>query len=80
MIREVILVEVVNKADMSTDKSKAFTNTEKAESYFADLVREHFSNVKQYDIDVFLDNGFFDFISETGELSVIIKEISFEED
>ena len=40
MIREIILVEVVNQDDMSTDKSKAFTKTEKAEEYFKKILRE----------------------------------------
>jgi len=47
MIREVILVEIVTKSDMSTDKSKTFTNTEKAEKYFADCVKELMSNIEQ---------------------------------
>ena len=86
MIREVILVEVVTKSDMSTDKSKTFTNTEKAEKYFADCVRELMSNIEQDKIDNALDDGFWDCkISypsplREDEKSVIIKEISFEED
>ena len=83
MIKEVILVEVVTKSDMSTDKSKTFTNTEKAEKYFADCVRELMSNIEQDEIDNALDDGFWDCIysgAENDEKSVIIKEISFEED
>ena len=83
MIREVILVEVVTKSDMSTDKSKTFTNTEKAEKYFADCVRELMSNIEQDEIDDALDDGFWDCIYSgvtNDEKSVIIKEISFEED
>ncbi len=83
MIREVILVEVVTKRDMWTDKSKTFTNTEKAEKYFADCVRELMSNIEQDEIDNALDDGFWD-CKYSGvvndEKSVIIKEISFEED
>jgi hypothetical protein len=83
MVREVILVEVVTKSDMSTDKSKTFTNTEKAEEYFADCVRELMSNIEQDEIDNALDDGFWD-CKYSGvvndEKSVIIKEISFEED
>ena len=83
MIREVILVEVVTKSDMSTDKSKTFTNTEKAEKYFADCVRELMSNIEQDEIDNALDDGYWDrkysgWVND--EKSVIIKEISFEED
>ena len=83
MIREVILVEIVTKSDMSTDKSKCFTNTEKAEKYFADCVRELMSNIEQDEIDNALDDGFWDckYSGVTNdEKSVIIKEISFEED
>lgn len=82
MVREVILVEVVTKSDMSTDKSKTFTNVEKAEKYFADCVHELMSNIEQDEIDNALDDGFWD-CKYTGvindEKSVIIKEISFEE-
>ena len=83
MVREVILVEVVTKSDMSTDKSKTFTNTEKAEKYFADCVRELMSNIEEDEIDNALDDGFWDckYSGVTNdEKSVIIKEISFEED
>ena len=83
MIREVILVEVVTKSDMSTDKSKCFTNTEKAEKYFADCVRELMPNIEQDEIDNAIDDGFWDCIYSgvtNDEKSVIIKEISFEED
>jgi hypothetical protein len=83
MVREVILVEVVTKSDMSTEKSKTFTNTEKAENYFADCVRELMSNIEQDEIDNALDDGFWDckYSGVTNdEKSVIIKEISFEED
>jgi hypothetical protein len=83
MIREVILVEVVTKSDMSTDKSKTFTNTEKAEKYFGDCIHEIMPSIEQDDIDNALDDGFWDCIYSgviKDEKSVIIKEISFEED
>ena len=85
MVREVILVEVVTKSDMSTDKSKTFTSTEKAEKYFAECVLGLMSNIEQDDIDNALDDGFWDCIYSDNsgvkdEKSVIIKEISFEED
>ena len=79
MIREVILVEVVRKSDMTTHKSKTFTNTEKAEKYFADCVRELIPNIEQEQIEDALDDGFWD-CKWVDEKSVIIKEISFEED
>ena len=84
MIREVILVEVVTKSDMSTGKSKTFTNTEKAEQYFADCVHEIMPNIEQDEIDNSLDDGFWDCQIktpfDTDEKSVIIKEISFEDE
>ena len=86
MIKEVILVEVVTKSDMSTDKSTTFTDTDKAEKYFADCIHEIMSNIEQDEIDNALDDGFWDCkISypsplRKDEKSVIIKEISFEED
>ncbi len=83
MVREVILVEVVTKSDMSTEKSKCFTNTEKAEKYFADCVHELMPNIEQDDIDNALDDGFWE-CKYSGvindEKSVNIKTISFEED
>ena len=85
MVREVILVEVVTKSDMSTDKSKTFTNTEKAEKYFAECVLELMSNIEQDEIDNALDDGFLDCVYSDNsgvkeEKSVIIKEIPFEDD
>lgn len=84
MNRELILVEIVNKNDMSTDKSKAFNNTEKAEEYFTELVKEWFPTIEQDDIDNALDDGFYDFVlthkGEKEEKSVMIKEITFVED
>ena len=85
MVKEIILVEVITKSDMSTDKSKAFTDTEKAEKYFADCIHEIMPNIEQDEIDNSLDDGFWDCIishpsGEKDGKSVIIKEISFEED
>jgi len=84
MKREVILVELINGSDLSTDKSKTFTNTEKAEKYFSDLVREWIPNVEEDELDVALDDGFYDLILTTKgkkeKKSVVIKAITFEED
>ena len=81
MIREIILVEVVNQDDMSTDKSKAFTKTEKAEEYFKKILREDIHLINEDDIEDSLDNGFYDDPDDGGcGTSVIIKEISFEDD
>ena len=79
-IKEIILVEVVTKSDMSTDKSKSFTSVEKAEKYFAQCVRELMSNIEDDEIDNALDDGFWDCKYGNDEKSVIIKEISFEEE
>ena len=78
MIREVILVEVVTQSDMSTDKSKTFTNTEKAESYFTDIMKTDFDIADEAMIRLSLACGFFD--DDINGKSIIIKEISFEED
>ena len=78
MTREVILVEVVTQSDMSTDKSKTFTNTEKAESYFTDIMKNDFDIADEEMIGIALDCGFFD--DDINGKSIIIKEISFEED
>ena len=85
MIREITLVEVVTKSDMSTEKSKAFIETEKAEDYFAECVHEIMSNIEQDEIDNSLDDGFWDCIISypngmKDEKSVIIKSIPFEEE
>ena len=80
MIREVILVEVVTKSDMSTDKSKTFTNTEKAEKYFKDLLEETFGELDEDEIEMALDNGYYDSDDIVDGQSVIIKEISYEDD
>ena len=80
MVREVILVEVINKADISTEKSKAFTNTEKAEKYFIDLLKEEFGELEEEDIEYALDNGYYDFDDIVDGKSVSIKEIILEDD
>lgn len=80
MIREVILVEVVTKSDMSTDKSKIFTNVEKAEKYFKDLLEETFGELDEDEIEMALDNGYYDSDDIVDGQSVIIKEISYEDD
>jgi hypothetical protein len=80
MNREVILVEVVNKPDMSTEKSKTFTKTEKAEKYFIDLLKEEFGELEEEDIEYALDNGYYDSNDIIDGKSVIIKEIVFEDD
>ena len=84
MNREIILVEVVNKADMSTEKSRGFTDSDKAEKYFEELVREWFPNIEQDELDNALDDGFFDFkLGCRGgkeSKSISIKEIIIEDD
>ena len=80
MVKEVILVEIINKSNMSTDKSKAFTNTEKAEAYFKELLEEAIGELDEEDVECALDDGYWDFCEGLEEKSISIKEISFEED
>ena len=83
MNREIILVEVVTKSDMSTEKAKAFSVTENAEKYFCDLIKEVFPTIEQDDLNYALDDGYYDYsISEAGVMdkkSVIIKEVTLED-
>lgn len=80
MIREVILVEIIYGANLSTDKCKVFTSTEKADNYFKDLLKE-FDITNEDDVEAYLDDGYCDFTLDTDEkVSIMIKEISFEED
>ena len=90
MNREIILVELINKADMSTEKSRGFTDTKKAEKYFVDLLKETFGELEEEDIEYALDNGYYDGLNlECGyydsddivdSKSVSIKEIILEDD
>ena len=80
MNREIILVELINKADMSTEKSRGFTDTEKAEKYFIDLLKETFGELEEEDIEYALDNGYYDSDDIVEGQSVSIKEIILEDD
>ena len=80
MTKEIILVEVVNGSDLSTDYSKAFNDTEKAEKYFTYLVGKYQITDDGEDIEVFLDNGYCDFDYFGEKKSIIIKCIYFEDD
>jgi predicted DNA binding protein len=80
MIREVILVEVITKSDMSTEKSRGFTDSEKAEKYFIDLLKEEFGELEEEDIEYALDNGYYDSDDIVDGKSVSIKEIILEDD
>lgn len=80
MNREIILVELINKADMSTEKSRGFTDTEKAEKYFVDLLKETFGELEEDVIECALDDGYFDFNDIEYGQSVSIKEIILEDD
>ena len=85
MNREIILVEVITKSDMSTDKSRGFNDTEKAEKYFIDLIKEMFPTIEQDDIDYAIDNGFYDYKlsypnGKTEEKSISTKVIILEDD
>jgi len=84
MTKEIILVEVVNKNDMSTSENKAFTITEKADDYFRFLVGKYGITDDGNDIEAFLEDGFCDFndyIYGNGEMkSIITKCIAFDYD
>ena len=80
MNREIILVELINKPDMSTEKSRGFTDVEKAEKYFIDLLKETFGELEEEDIEYALDNGYYDFDDIVDGQSVSIKEIILEDD
>ena len=86
MTREIILVEVVTKSDMSTDKGRAFTRLYDAEKYFIGLVKEISPNIDEDELDCALDEGYYDVkISfptplPPVEKSIIIKDITLEED
>lgn len=80
MNRGVILVEVINSSDLSTEKCKTFSRVSKAEKYFRKLVRG-FGITNEEDIDGCLDDGFCDTIDSDGnDVCVMIKEITFEDD
>ena len=80
MNREIILVELINKADMSTEKSRGFTDSNKAEKYFIDLLKETFGELEEEDIEYALDNGYYDSDDIVEGQSVSIKEIILEDD
>ena len=77
MNREIILVEIINKDDMSTDKAKAFTKTEKADAYFATLLRQEFGVTNNDTILDALDNGFYDKENRSASTKVITLEDYF---
>lgn len=84
MNRYAILVELVNKEDMNTHGSKAFSKTTDAEKYFCELVMKNVQDVSETDMEDALDNGFIDYWYELPdgnevERSIIIKEITFED-
>jgi len=76
MNREIILVEVIEAENLNTSEEKAFNNTEKAEAYFTKILKEKFDVTDEEEIEEALDNGYYD----SKNLSVSIKEITFEED
>jgi hypothetical protein len=78
MVREIILVEIIVKDNMSTEKSRAFIDSVKAEDYFKKSLRDDIHLVDEEDIEYALDNGFYDLEDEG--ISVSIKEIYLEED
>lgn len=77
MIREIILVQVIEGETLNTSMSKAFSNVDKAEKYFKSIMRETFEVDDDDVIEDALDDGYYD---GNNFLSLSIKEISFEED
>ena len=78
MITTIILVEIIVKDNMSTDKSRAFIDSEKAENYFKKILRDDIHLVDEEDIEFALNSGFY--ALEDEGISVSIKEIYLEED
>ena len=84
MVREIILVELVNGEDLNTHGSKAFVKTKDAEKYFCELAMKHVQGISDTDIEDGLDNGFIDYRytlpdGNVVNRSIIIKEITFED-
>lgn len=76
MTREIILVEVVNGNDLSTDDCRAFTDDEKAKEYFIGLIWEYKITDDIEEAECFYEDGFCDFEN----MSIITKCIILEED
>ncbi len=77
MIREIILVQVIEGETLNTSRSKAFVSVDKAEEYFKSIMKETFEVDDDDVIEDALDDGYYD---GNNLLSLSIKEISFEED
>ncbi len=80
MRREIILVEIVQKSDLSTDRCRAFTDSIHAEDYFRWLIDAYDITDDEQEISAYVDQGFCDFTYLDDEMSLITKTIIFEED
>jgi hypothetical protein len=80
MKKEIILVEVVNGYDLSTDYCRCFSNTVSADEYFRTLVGRFNITDNEDDIDCFIEDGFCDFDYEGEKMSIITKCVIYEED
>jgi len=81
MTREIILVTLIDGDEINIEKSKAFTDSKKADEYFVQLIKDNFSDyAKDYtqsDYDEFLDQGFW---QDLTHFCVYINEIPLIED
>lgn len=79
MTREIILVTLIDGEELNLEKSKAFTNTDKANEYFKNLIKENFEeNVADWteqDFEECLDDGFF---MDDTHFCVYINEITLD--
>jgi hypothetical protein len=80
MTKEIILVEVVNGSNLSTDYCRCFSSMVSADDYFRTLVERFNITDNEDDIDAFIEDGFCDFDYEGEKMSIITKCISFDED
>lgn len=79
MTREIILVEMVIQDDLSTEKNRAFTDPDKAENYFRQLIIDLGTNDEE-ELACYIDQGFADIETTDGWISINTKTITFEED
>ena len=78
MNREIILVEQVNEYDTSTEKCKAFTNTDEAKEYFKKLVYDYYGDVNDDDMKEAIDKGYYhEYSIHDWRAKIIIKKITF---
>ena len=80
MTKEIILVEVVNGSDLSTEHCKAFTSNAAADEYFTYLIGKYQITDDGETIEEFIEDGYCDFDYFGERKSIITKCIIYEED